>query len=72
MKKLNKPVGPYRTTHKPHFEKGQHRDIEIMLYDHYVQVRAIGIGKTYHVPWGVILLKGAEMEVVPRIRRGGM
>jgi hypothetical protein len=69
-KKLTKQHGPFHTTHKPHFEQGKDRDIEVILYPKYVQVRAIGIGRTYHVPYGVILLKGAEMETTPRIRRG--
>jgi hypothetical protein len=67
-----KIIGPFKTVHLPHFEKGKARDIELTLYPEYVEIRAIGIPERYHVPYGTILTKGAEMEVAHRIKRGAL
>lgn len=70
--KLKKVIGPFRTVHTPVFEKGRKRDIELTLYPEYIEIRALGIPKRYHVPYGVILDRGAEMERVPTIKRGAL
>lgn len=68
-KKVRGPIGPF-VAEELFFSKGKDRKIEFTLYPKYIEIRLVGEKGTYHVPYGVIVVKGAEMERTPRIKRG--
>lgn len=77
MRKLNKPVGPFRSQATT-FNKGKERALIVTLEPKVIKVRALGIGGEFSIPIESIYLKGIAMaadfdasaRTSTRIKRG--